>query len=190
MARDKEKQRAYFVAWRKANPEKMKAYSSAWRKANPEKHRAQVAAWNKAHPEECRARNAAFDKAHPEKGRARKAAWRKANPDKDRACKAAWCKANQELRRIYEHNRRVRKTANGGKLSKGISEKLLLRQKEKCAICKKSVKKYGHHLDHIVPISKGGKNIDANIQLLCPACNHKKSAKDPIQFMQSLGYLL
>jgi hypothetical protein len=29
-----------------------------------------------------------------------------------------------------------------------------------------------------------------NVQLLCPPCNLKKHAKDPIQFMQERGFLL
>jgi len=35
-------------------------------------------------------------------------------------------------------------------------------------------------VDHIVPVSKGGKDNPANLRLLCPTCNRKKSAKRAI----------
>ena len=36
------------------------------------------------------------------------------------------------------------------------------------------------HADHIIPHSEGGKTTVSNGQLLCPSCNHKKSAKLPV----------
>lgn len=68
-------------------------------------------------------------------------------------------------------------------------EDLLKLQKNKCACCKKSLNgKYD--VDHIQSLKKGGDNSRLNIQILCPRCNRKKSAKDPIQFMQEQGYLI
>lgn len=42
----------------------------------------------------------------------------------------------------------------------------------------------------IVPLAKGGSDGPENIQLLCAPCNRRKSAKDPIVFMQENGFLL
>ena len=33
------------------------------------------------------------------------------------------------------------------------------------------------HIDHKIPLAKGGKHIIGNIQILCPTCNIKKGAK-------------
>lgn len=33
------------------------------------------------------------------------------------------------------------------------------------------------HFDHVIPVSRGGANTPANIQLLCGSCNRAKSAK-------------
>lgn len=62
-------------------------------------------------------------------------------------------------------------------------------QRWKCAICRESVKG-GYHLDHIMPIAKGGRHEPRNLQLLCQSCNVRKSAKDPIAYMQQIGRLL
>ena len=35
------------------------------------------------------------------------------------------------------------------------------------------------HFDHVIPISRGGANTTANIQLLCGACNRAKGATVP-----------
>jgi 5-methylcytosine-specific restriction endonuclease McrA len=35
----------------------------------------------------------------------------------------------------------------------------------------------GYHIDHIVPIAKGGTSERRNLQLLAPICNLRKGAK-------------
>lgn len=96
---------------------------------------------------------------------------------------------NPNYSRITYHNRDKRIKENGGKLSKDLSEKLYILQKGICPCCNEVLGKY-FHLDHIMPIALGGKNEDWNIQLLHQKCNNKKYAKHPIDFMQSLGFLL
>ena len=196
--------RARAVAWRAANPEKAKAKDAAWSAANAEKVRARVAAWAAANPEKVRARKAAWAAANPEKGWARAAAWRAANPEKAKAQAVAWAAANHEKKRakdaawraanpdkgrVYAHNRRARKKANGGQLSPDITDKLLKLQKGKCACCKQRLGK-DYHLDHIVPLALGGAHADENMQLLRDVCNLKKGAKHPVDFMQQRGFLL
>ena len=119
----------------------------------------------------------------------RNAAWRTVNAERARAYVAAWSKANPEARRIIGQNRRAKKLANGGKLSKGVSAKLFKLQNGKCPCCNQPLGD-DYHMDHIMPLKSGGANEDWNIQLLRQQCNNQKSAKDPIEFMQSRGKLL
>lgn len=98
-------------------------------------------------------------------------------------------KLNPELAVLHVNTRRARKKANGGRLSKDLIKRLLVLQKGKCACCGKPLGD-DYHLDHIMPLSLGGANEDWNIQLLTASCNHHKSAKHPIDFMQSKGFLL
>ena len=61
----------------------------------------------------------------------------------------------------------------------------------KCAHlwCRKNLKD-GYHVDHRIALARGGSNDKKNLQLLCPPCNIKKHAKDPIDFAQQNGMLL
>jgi hypothetical protein len=43
--------------------------------------------------------------------------------------------------------------------------------------CVRCGSKQNLHYDHIIPVSKGGGNLEDNVQLLCAACNLEKSTK-------------
>ena len=46
------------------------------------------------------------------------------------------------------------------------------------------------HIDHYIPIKKGGTHELSNLVISCKTCNLKKHTKDPIEFANSIGKLL
>ena len=46
-------------------------------------------------------------------------------------------------------------------------------------VCKKCGTTTNLQLDHIIPVSKGGKDEDGNLQVLCASCNSSKNDKTP-----------
>jgi 5-methylcytosine-specific restriction endonuclease McrA len=144
------------------------------------------------------AKQAAHYAANREDMLAKQAAYRAENRQKCNAAVAKWARANPDARRIHKQNRRAQEAQSGGKLSRGITAKLFKLQQGKCACCGETLEtlKNGSvdgkkvHLDHIMPISKGGTNTDKNMQLLTSTCNLEKNAKHPVDFMQSRGFLL
>lgn len=68
------------------------------------------------------------------------------------------------------------------KMTAKVRERILMRDNYTCQICGLSRKDEPHlalHVDHIIPVSKGGKTVDSNLQCLCWQCNLKKSNKTP-----------
>ena len=168
MATAQERQRKYY----ETHKELVKRRAKLWHEANPEKAALTEAKYRERNRE-----------VIAEKRRARAIA----DPAKLAAYNAKHKANNPHSKRIHSQNRR---NLTVGKLSTGIADKLFELQQGKCPICKVSLKSVKTHIDHIIPISLGGLNVDANVQLLCVTCNLQKHARHPVEFMQSKGYLL
>lgn len=116
------------------------------------------------------------------------------NPIKIKMFKRNWVVNNREKvnknARIFQHtlNYRIKKyvhNMNRTKEYKEVSDgtvtvetikKLYSIQNGKCALSGLDISKT-YHIDHIIPISKGGKHTISNIQLLFPTINLQKSNK-------------
>lgn len=178
------------AAWYAANREKKKASGAKLFASNRDERMASIARWQAANPEKVKAATAKWHSANPCKGKASDAKYRVAHPEKIAAKNAEWRAANPEAKRINSHNYRARKTENGGKLSRGLSERLFKLQRGKCACGCKQPLGDNYHLDHRMPLALGGANEDWNMQLLRQRCNNQKYSKHPIDFMQQRGFLL
>lgn len=142
--------------------------------------------WYEANKDKCIAAVALWAKNNPDKANANKRRWVERHPDKKKQAAANWYYKNPEKIKAYGHNYRTKKS---GRLTPGLDKKLYKLQSGLCACCKKPLGN-NYHMDHIMPISLGGANEDWNMQLLTQRCNQQKSAKHPIDFMQSRGFLL
>lgn len=143
-------------------------------KKNPDVRRQQNREWENAHRAEKRIRGQRRYQKNLEAERLRTKAKKLKQPEKYAE---------------YRRNRYARRKGAGGKHSAKDVANILQKQGGRCAVCRCDVaRKY--HVDHINPIRRGGTNDRSNIQVLCPLCNLNKNAKDPVEFMQSRGFLL
>ena len=80
----------------------------------------------------------------------------------------------KERNALYEISSRVERA----KMSESLRYDILKRDGFKCKICGASqADGVKLHVDHIIPVSKGGKTEPSNLQTLCSRCNIGKSNK-------------
>lgn len=86
-----------------------------------------------------------------------------------------------ELYRIAKHNISMRKTAYYQRkiMTDSLRYDILKRDGFRCVICGRSAQE-DHvklHVDHIQPVSRGGKTVPENLRTLCSTCNMGKRDK-------------
>ena len=95
-----------------------------------------------------------------------------------------WCKAYPEKRLAQIQRRRASKAAaKGNHTGADILAKLEL-QGGLCYYCAEPLTVY--HIDHKIPLSKGGSNWPANLCCACPSCNSRKKAQSFWAFIQKM----
>ena len=91
------------------------------------------------------------------------------HPKKDIEAIEEWRNKNRphvrELTTVNFHNRRAEPKLTIAELEKIRAEEPF------CRICRKP----SEHIDHIIPVAKGGTNERSNLQMLCSVCHGKKT---------------
>jgi 5-methylcytosine-specific restriction endonuclease McrA len=98
--------------------------------------------------------------------------WRLANPDKVRANLKRWVEENRERSNLL-HRLKKQRRRNAGVLSAADWALVLETYGSSCLACGKDEAT----IDHVIPVSKGGRNEIHNVQPLCRWCNTSKGVK-------------
>ncbi len=126
---------------------------------------------------------------NPEPTIARVNKWVLKNRDKVRTNHRNWSRKNPDKILANTRNQRSRRLAAPGRHTAQDIQEIYAQQKGRCIYCKCNLKKK-YHVDHIVALINGGSNDRSNLQITCKSCNHKKHAKDPIDFAREIGILI
>jgi hypothetical protein len=113
--------------------------------------------------------------------------WFSLNPDKALKYARKSREANHDRHLNYIHNYRARKKGNGGTFTFKELNELFEQQEGFCYYCGELL--YASfdreiHIEHKIPISRGGSNDITNIVLSCAKCNLSKGAKTDVEFLK------
>ncbi len=156
----------------KANPEKRRKSQEKWAKENPGLASIRSIKWNDNHPERTRTIHQKYYMNNQEECRKRNEKWNKENTDK--------CKT-------YSRRRRACKLQQMGEwpIPEATFIAELLETHPFCYYCQEPLGD-GYHIEHMIPLSRGGLHDYRNVVLSCPPCNMRKGTKTAKEFKELL----
>ncbi len=127
-----------------------------------------------------RAYERAWYAKHHEKVIAKVRRWQASNPATEERRKrhnvvgAKWSSRNPAARALNEQRRRARIAGVGGNVTREEWRAILERHDHKCAYCGSP---NDITMDHVIPISRGGRHVAENLVPACRPCNSRKGAR-------------
>jgi hypothetical protein len=159
-----------------------KAYLKDWRCRNKAKRQADTRAYYEKHTDKIRAQSAQRQSADRDRARRYAQKWRDNNRTKERARLAAFAKAHPEVAKAKQARRRALLSGAGGMHTATDIKRIYAEQQGLCFYCKVPLPaKY--HVDHKIPVVRGGTAWPENMCCACPPCNQRKHAQTAEEFM-------
>lgn len=190
--RNRDKDNARTKKWADENRERVQELNRQYRLDHLEERRAYEAQWQRDNPDKVKARNKRYAERHPEKvrnsrrltkqkyahsphGRLIIKTRRERNRDKTNSqhrYRYAHVPGVKEKHLAKAHNRRMA----DGHFTPSDIRALYDEQEGRCAYCGISTHD-DYHVDHLVPLKRGGTHDPENLRISCPTCNMSKGAK-------------
>lgn len=191
--------RARTKAWQDSDPERMRAKNNRYYQENKEAHDAYGKEWSKKNPDKAKAIAERSKKKNADKIRKRQLELyykrhdeilierrkrRAEHPELYRKRGHDWYVTHKERVNAYTRNHRARRRLAPGQHSAADVRKQYEMQGGRCWWCQKNVgEKY--HVDHLIPIARGGTNWPDNIVISCAHCNTSRGDKLPSEWKRS-----
>lgn len=185
---------------RSQNPNGLASHCKTCTRAAAREYNERNSEQRKAYRDANKARKSEADREYRENNRekviCRIREWKKANPDKVKASRDRNLDTSRaRARRQYAQNkeayfarnrqRRARKKTAPGSHTAAEVWQLAEDQDHLCAYCESPLMG-SFHVDHMVPLSRGGSDDVMNLAITCATCNLSKNARTAEEFIDAV----
>lgn len=183
-----ERQREYARQYAAEHPEAVKKTQRRWYLTHQEEALANARRYRTEHGDKVRETNQRCYKKHADARREYQRRLRIENPQAVKEVQQRYSKNHPEANRANQHRRRLKH--NGEHFTAKDVALQIKAQTDKrgglhCWWCGKVIES-SYHIDHVIPLSRGGTNNAANIVIAHAKCNSEKYNKTPAEFMGRL----
>lgn len=161
---------------RENNPESTKAASQKYKQRYPDRLQKSAELYRQRHPRRVIESQRLYREAHRERRR-----------EDGRLCRAKYRQLHPDKVRASQQKNRAKRLAAPGEFSGADLKALFVKQQGCCYYCGSKIKKQKDkvtwHVDHYIPLSRGGTNDTSNLVIACQPCNSRKWNKMPWEWM-------
>lgn len=153
----------------------LKIRDQEYKRQNASKIRRDAREYHKSHPEWSKQTKRQHYERHRDEVIDKSRQYRKDNPD--------YWKRSPEKEAEKGSKRRARKRQAQGVFTIADVQRKLWVQRGRCFYCHKKLGE-SYHVDHYIPLSRGGTNWPDNIVIACSWCNLTKGDRMPVDFVE------
>lgn len=136
--------------------------------------RASQKRYRERHPGRLKAQSKKYAEKHRVKRNAEARRRRAENPEHENGIQRRWKARNKDYVNACTHKRRCRILKVEGTYTVAEWRAIKAAQSYTCRMCGRREPEIKLTVDHIVPLTKGGRNDKSNLQGLCQSCNSRK----------------
>lgn len=157
--------------YRQNNRERVNEGHRAWREKNAEHYKTWEASYREKNKERKKELDRIYQQNHKDKVNAASRRYRERHPDRVREIKRNQTLRHPEVRIATQMRRRARLAQNG--IFDVTGKDIIKLLSQPCIYCGKPAE----HIDHVIPIARGGRHSVGNLAPACKSCNLHKSSK-------------
>lgn len=180
------------LKWHKNNKERSKEIKKKWADKNIEKVRQNARNYQERHKEELKIKTDKYYQENKKEIHLRSKIWKRNNREKNNQIKYKWVRKNPL--KIKASNARTKAFRKKFRKDTDLTTNYLLKlykQRDLCPYC--GLKAEEWHLEHILPLKRGGTHTKSNVIYCCATCNlrkQKRTLEEFIQYAKEINYPL